>query len=126
MKTLSLNDKIVLALLLHGHCQGGFRDHGNSEQPLRDGYKVSDFETRKGDIVSVEGDNISYSVNTDDLCAVVNFFGKHITIYALKHELDLANKIADCIEANCHLVGIECPKAERLQYVFMSQSFSTN
>jgi len=118
MKTLALNDKIVLALLHFGACQGGFENRGQGERPLLDGYKVSDFEKHKGDIVTFEGDNISISVNKDDLSAVVNFYGKHITIYALKHQLDLANKIVMCIEAQCHLAGIECPKQERLTYIF--------
>lgn len=118
MKTLSLNDKIVLALLIYGPCQGGFENRGQGERPLLDGYKVSDFEFRKGDIVTFEGDNINISVNKDDLSAVINFYGKHITVYAFKHQLDLANKIVMCIEAQCHLADIECPKQERLTYIF--------
>jgi hypothetical protein len=118
MKQLALNDKIVLALLHFGACQGGFENRGQGSIPLLDGYTVSDFEFLKGDIVTFEGDNITISVNKDDLSAVVNFYGKHITIYALKYQLDLANKIVMCIEAQCHLAGIECPKQERLTYIF--------
>jgi len=118
MKTLNLNDQIVLGLLHFGPCQGGFADRGNCEQPLLDDYRISDFVKYKKDIVSFQGDNISVSVNIEDLSAVVNFYGKLLTIYALKSQLTLANQIVMCIEAQCHLAGINCPKQESLTFIF--------
>lgn len=129
MKKLSLNDKIVIALLLHGHCQGGFCVD-SSEIQLKDGYKVSDFE-HYSEIdnefsltvgITEEADcNISYQVKIESLMASINFFGKNINVHA-KTELDLANKIAHAIELQCKLADIAFPMAKSLTYVFMSQS----
>lgn len=119
MKPLNLNDKIVIALLVHGHCQGGFTGPDCSEQILKDGWRIKDFETRKSNgIVDMKGDNISYTVDSFNLSCVLNFYGKIINLYALKHELDLANKIADTIKVQCELAGIEYPNEVNLSYVF--------
>ncbi len=117
MKTLNLNDKIVLGILLLNHCVSGF-DKIKMDQELKDGYRISDFVTVEKGIVVVKGENISYSADYRNLNAVINFYGKKIEIYAFKFQLDLANKIADTIEAQCTLADIECPKMKNLSYVF--------
>jgi hypothetical protein len=116
MKNLTLNDKIVLAILIAGHCQGGFENREQGEISLIDGYKMSDFvqwskDERK---LIVRGDNISYSVDRDELKSTLNIFGNVKEIYALKHELNLANKIAETFEAN----GINIPDSNEISSFF--------
>lgn len=124
MKPLNLNDKIVIALLVHGHRQGGFSNRENGDQILKDGWRIKDFETRKSNgIVDMKGDNISYTVDSFNLSCVLNFYGKIINLYALKHELDLANKIANTIEVQCGLAGIEYPNEVNLSYVFDTKEY---
>jgi len=124
MKPLELNDKIVIALLIFGHCQGGFSNRDNGEQLLKDGWRIKDFETHKSNgIVEMKGDNISYTVDSFNLSCVLNFYGKKLNIYALKHELDLANKIADTIRVQCELAGIEYPNEVNLSYVFDTKEY---
>jgi hypothetical protein len=124
MNPLNLNDKIVIALLVHGHCQAGFSNRDNGSRLLKDGWRIQDFVTHKSDgVVEMKGDNISYTVDSFNLSCVLNFYGKKINIYALKHELDLANKIADTIKIQCELADIEYPNETNLSYVFDTQEY---
>lgn len=108
MTTLTLNDQIVLALLVCGHCQGGFNNRDQASQELQDGLVVGDFETYSKDNskLTVKGDNLSYCVDIFNLSAKINFYGKTIEIFALKHELDLANRIYQTFETQMSLFNV--------------------